>query len=167
MDTGLCVAEVVAMVDAEMLVIHVLLFLNQIVRFPTVPYGGSSVGDATIDDLQERLRRTMRNLFPEHFSGFYAHSTKHPLMGKDTADVILAPREQGLVNFHSHTFATNADQSAHEPRRPCPSLEVGVWWSVRETDCDVHAAGEQSLIDIDFDLYVQNESDTGSTTMEV
>ncbi|KAJ1347139.1 hypothetical protein KIN20_002114 [Parelaphostrongylus tenuis] len=50
-NTSLFVDEVVTMVDAELLIVLVLLVLNQIVRPPTVQYVGRSRGDAAIDDL--------------------------------------------------------------------------------------------------------------------
>ncbi|KAJ1370336.1 hypothetical protein KIN20_032042 [Parelaphostrongylus tenuis] len=125
-ETGRWVDEVVATVDAEMPLVIVLLILNQIVRLPTIRYDGRSGGDTATDDLQKRLSRTIRNLFQEHFICLSAHFTKHPLLSKDTADVVLAPREQELVNFHSQPFATDDDRSVLDDAiRANVSHEVG------------------------------------------
>ncbi|KAJ1361827.1 hypothetical protein KIN20_021177 [Parelaphostrongylus tenuis] len=57
------------------------------------------------------VRAVQSVTFSKNTSPFSAHSTKPPLLGMGTADVVLAPREQGLANFHSQSFATDDDRS--------------------------------------------------------
>ncbi|KAJ1369757.1 hypothetical protein KIN20_031308 [Parelaphostrongylus tenuis] len=67
----------------------------------------------------------------EHFSGLFAHSTKHPLLGKDTTDVVLAPREQdSTISTVSLSPPTTADAQRgvaelNGSLLACPKIEEG------------------------------------------